>query len=75
MIATVADWHRRFREHLAATPALTLDLSGLTAIDVFGLQLLWSARRSTPAPFTLLNPPAVFAHACSANGFASLASP
>jgi anti-anti-sigma regulatory factor len=74
VIATVADWHRRLREQLAATPSLTLDLSGLTAIDVFGLQLLWSARRSATAHFILVNPPAAFAQACTANGFASLPS-
>lgn len=75
VIATVADWHRRIRDQLASAHALTLDLAGLTAIDVFGLQLLWSARRSTTAPFAWVNPPPVFAQACTAHGLDLLSAP
>lgn len=72
VIATVADWHRRLLERLTTTPALVLDLGGITAVDLFGLQLLWSARRTAAArgqALTLTAVTPVFGEACAASGF------
>jgi anti-anti-sigma regulatory factor len=44
-IGTIADWYGRFSERAAAATDLELDLTGVTAVDVFGLQFLHSARR------------------------------
>ena len=45
-IGTIADWYGRFAERAATATDLELDLTGVTEIDVFGLQLLHSVRRS-----------------------------
>lgn len=46
VIATVAGWHAKLVEALTGAGGLSIDLSGITEVDVFGLQLLCSARRS-----------------------------
>lgn len=45
-IGTIADWHSRFAGRAVTATELELDLSGVTAADIFGLQLIYSMRRS-----------------------------
>jgi len=45
-VGAMAEWHGRLAERTATANELELDLAGVTAADVFGLQLLVSARRS-----------------------------
>jgi len=45
-IGTIADWYGRFAERTVAAKDFELDLAGVTAVDVFGLQLLHAVRRS-----------------------------
>ena len=58
--------------HLAVSPDLLVDLATASEFDVFGLQLLWSARQSAVRrgkPFRLLNAGADFVRACEQAGF------
>jgi anti-anti-sigma regulatory factor len=71
IISTVSDWHRQLVGRLASVPALALDLGGVTAFDVFGLQLLLAARRSALAQgrtLTLAAVPPLFDEACASAG-------
>jgi anti-anti-sigma regulatory factor len=83
IISTVSDWHRQLAERIASVPALALDLGGVTAFDIFGLQLLLAAHRSASAQgrtLTLAVVPPIFDEACASAGmvrsaFSTLPSP
>ncbi|MFW6353084.1 MAG: STAS domain-containing protein [Verrucomicrobiota bacterium] len=72
---TVAEWHGRLVSHLAATGALTLDLSAATEVDTCAVQLLLAARRSAReagASFALQEPGEDLARACADIGVSLL---
>lgn len=45
-VAVVEAWRVRFAAAFARSPGLTVDVTAANEIDVFGVQLLWSARCS-----------------------------
>lgn len=45
-VATAEAWRVRLAAALARGAGLTVDVSAASEIDVFGVQLLWAARRS-----------------------------
>lgn len=72
-IGTVAEWYSRFAERAAAAQELELDLTGVTAADVFGLQLLCSVKRSATEGGRKLKVtavPPVILDAATSTGFA-----
>lgn len=71
VISTVAEWHRRLLAAVSAHAVLVIDLRGLTHVDVFGLQLLFSASRMLVARggrLELTGAPAAFHEACASAG-------
>jgi anti-anti-sigma regulatory factor len=70
-VAFVESWRAHLSAALGRSPALTVDLAAVSACDVFGLQLLWAARRSAESragSFALINPGDAFADACKSAG-------
>lgn len=73
VISTMTDWHGRVLNRVASDPVV-IDLGGATEIDLFGLQLLLSARRSATEhgrAFALVGQPPVFTTACTSAGLAA----
>lgn len=74
VISTAADWHRRMREIAGSPSPVAIDLSGVTAVDVFGLQLLLSAVRTSASRgqrIELAGAPQAFHDACVCAGIPS----
>lgn len=72
IVNTAEMWRARMAEALAGSPGLSIDLAGVTETDVFGLQLLCSARRGAEAAnktFRLKNTGGAFARCCELAGF------
>lgn len=71
VIGVVETCRERMVAHFAQMSEVTIDLRAATDFDVFGLQLLCSARQSAQAAgqaFALINPPDAFFRACTAAG-------
>ncbi len=70
-VAAVEAWRVRFADALARGAGLTVDVSGATEIDVFGVQLLWAARRSAREQgraFGVIDGGGTLRRACAAAG-------
>ncbi len=64
-------WRSAIESHMAATPNLEIDLSGVADADTFGIQLLLSAERTAAAAggsLRLRHIPAAVARAAAAVG-------
>lgn len=75
-VQTAETWRQRLAAHLGSAAGLTIDVEAVAEWDAFGLQLLWSARRSAIAagrPFVLRRAGEAFARACAQTGFAPAA--
>jgi len=75
-VQTAEAWRVRLVARQAIVRDLAIDLQAVTEYDVFGLQLLWSARCSAAAhggSLHLRQAGDVFAAACAAAGFAPAA--
>jgi len=73
VVSTVACCLERLKTQFANSRVLAIDLGAATGFDAFGLQLLWSVRRSAEASgrsFSLVNVPEAFTQTCKAAGFA-----
>lgn len=72
-VAAVEHWRGRFAAELERVGVLKIDLGDVTAIDVFGLQLLHAVERTaglTGRGFRALNTPGHVAAVRAAAGFA-----
>lgn len=73
-IQTAADWKTHFAEQFDSGAPLAVDLTEVTLIDVFGLQLLLALRRSAVEegrPLSFSSIPAPVHEACAAAGLAA----
>lgn len=76
VVSNVETCRARMATWFATTGDTTIDLAAATQFDLFGLQLLWAARRSAAAAgnsFQLLNAPDAFTRACALAGIAPAA--
>lgn len=70
-VAAAESWRVRFTETLARGAGLTVDVSTADEIDVFGVQLLWAARRSAREQgraFGVIDGRGALRRACAAAG-------
>lgn len=73
-VSTVATWHRSLTDFLTAARDNRIDLGAVTSVDLFGLQLLLSARSSASAAgraLTWQNSPACIQETCTRAGIDS----
>ncbi len=70
-VAVVEAWRARLAAALARGPGLTVDVSAADEIDVFGVQLLWAARRSAREQgrsFRVIDATGALRRACASAG-------